>query len=341
MNWKDWVLWLKIAVAALTAIVGEIEKQSQPIFLYAQQDGQAVPTFDPATIGLLLQLFSLIQTGLALWEAWRKRNPVPVPPPAPSPFPPAPPLIPALLVGLLLCGATAVAAPPKAKISGPDKAGVGDPLVFEAGPVEAGRFHWIVTPANGRLRLLGGNQIAVLGNQPGVWTLVLGVSTLEGLDLATHVVTVEGTPLPIPPTPPEPAPPPTPPTPTPTPPAPVPGPDRFSSVTNEVRVEAAKVGNPAQGRLIAEALERIAGKIDRGEIAGTGAQIAVALIGNTTAPGVLIVELRNSLGLSAVNWLGFGNWLLSIKTKALYESGMLATSADWSLYLRAVAKGLT
>lgn len=271
----------------------------------------------------------------------------------------------AALIALCLVGISASArgAPPKAVILGPTTGSPGDILILDASLSEGvHHFKWRVRPElPNRLTILpmDGMKRCQITSVPGVYSVTLGVSNDEGLDLLDWIVTIPGKP-PTPPGPPTPVPPqpqpvppqPTPPGPTPgpepqpvppvppvppTPPAPV-LPDGEFAIAKPIYSLALQVQSPArvaEAQALADELERIAGDAEAGKLDGffaldTARRVAAEVAKACTSKLAPNFPAWEAVCLKPVN----------ARINELFDSGRLNTAKQWAVMLREAIRGL-
>lgn len=97
------------------------------------------------------------------------------------------------MTSLVLCFCLFGAADPVAEVEGPESARVGDQMVFTTSQCQnAKNFKWLVEPkgTQGFTIVDGGKRLIFSAHDPGIYTIILGASNEEGIDLCTHTVVV-------------------------------------------------------------------------------------------------------------------------------------------------------
>lgn len=264
--------------------------------------------------------------------------------------PPGGPPAALLLLCALVLGGTAIAAPPKAVISGPEAAISGEIIELSALQSEGDPTHysWEITPElRGRRQMKGQTSpMAIVASFPGSYLVTLTVSNADGHSTAHHPLTIPGT-APVVPTPPRPVPPDPAPGPGPAPPAPTPGPSPgpppapgpgppdppLSGLALSTYTAAMAVNSPnrsTEALCLANGCQALRSAIAAGKY--TGSQVAVA-------QGI-VAEMGQVMDRCTSPPWADARELVAAKIDAKWKAGELKAAGDWSAMLEQIEAGL-
>lgn len=224
----------------------------------------------------------------------------------------------------------AMAAPPRAIMTGPTGGVPGDILVLDASESAADFYAWSVSPQlpGGRptILVLEEGRKCLVASVPGVYHVFLACSNAEGIDQAQWTLTIgdEPNPTPVPPAP-------NPPTPTPPVPAPDTVPDgvfRIAKLAFDLAQLVDSTNRVGQAHALADAAEAVAASIAAGTLKKPQEILRAILAANNAA-----------LGTAMLAWTPWGT-SIGLKLQELYKAGRLAQTGDWAVCLREIAIGL-
>jgi len=266
---------------------------------------------------------------------------------------PEPTRLPLILLALLV-PSIAVAAPPRAIITGPTTAIPGELLTLDAtsSENEPKHFKWSISPElRGRKQLEPNGGKCVVATYPGVYVVTLAISNDDGIDTLTYQLTFPGeAPCPPPapkpvvpdvPIPPVPVPTPTPNPPVPTPPGPVPTPvipDGEFKVSAKVAALIGKINSPnrsTEAKQLADAADSLAAEVAAGTV--TNATVVLTRI------GAGIKDIKNPQWVAAATEFAAlmqSTWQEHSKGRLkLTTIGGIVDASGWSTLLRELAVG--
>ncbi len=266
-----------------------------------------------------------------------------------------------MLLACLVIGSTAAAAVPKAVITGPEQAILGEIIELSAASSDGEPLHfsWEITPEiRGRrqLKVSPSGESTIVASYGGDYLVTLTVSNADGHSTAHHPLHIPGTappqpsPQPVPPGPvptpgPNPSPGPAPAPPAPTPPGPTPGPAPapeipLTGLSLSVYNAAMQVSSPnraSEAVCLANGCAGISSSIAAGKYDKDTAGQALSSLALASS---LVTEMGAAMDrCSGPPWTE-AREAIATKVGSMWKAGQLKTAADWKMTLDQVEAGL-